>query len=103
MIRAMIMSVLIVFCMCLAYYLLTYLIIEITIWDPFNHFNTPNKRSVNKRRKEVKIINKIVDYYKYCKKCKYYKESENSEPCDNCLANPVNVNSQKPIRFEEKD
>lgn len=46
---------------------------------------------------------KIVDFEKYCRKCKYYAKSESDDPCWSCLENPVNVNSQKPVYFKEKE
>ena len=44
---------------------------------------------------------KIVDFGYYCEKCKHYEESENGEPCDECLSNPVNLYSHKPVKYEE--
>lgn len=45
---------------------------------------------------------KIVDFNEYCSKCEYYKKKENEEPCDDCLSNPVNSYSHKPVDFKEK-
>lgn len=49
---------------------------------------------------------KIVDFKKYCQLCKYQDLPKNEfdgeqEPCETCLSNPVNINSRKPIKFEE--
>lgn len=44
---------------------------------------------------------KIVFYDEYCSKCKYYNASEASDVCNECLNNPVNVDSHKPINYEE--
>ena len=46
---------------------------------------------------------KIVDYKTYCKKCKFKncKDQDGEEPCNECLNNPVNLNSKKPIKYEE--
>lgn len=49
----------------------------------------------------MEIINKFVDFYKYCKDCKHLEEKETDEPCNTCLDNPVNLHSQKPVKFEE--
>lgn len=46
---------------------------------------------------------KEVDFHKYCKKCKHQKKSESEDPCWDCLDQPVNEDSHKPIYFEEKD
>lgn len=45
---------------------------------------------------------KIVRFDEYCKKCKHKDKKEDETPCDECLDNPVNVDSHKPVKFEEK-
>ena len=49
-------------------------------------------------------MNEIKEvYYKdYCKKCKYAKLKEHEDPCNDCLEQPYNYNSHKPIHFEEE-
>lgn len=44
----------------------------------------------------------IVDYEKWCKLCKHEELSEYKMPCFECLDVPTNMNTTKPIRFEEK-
>ena len=44
---------------------------------------------------------KHVYFYEYCKLCKHSKLSEDEEPCCECLLEPVNLNSHKPVHFEE--
>ena len=44
---------------------------------------------------------KEVLYYVYCKKCKYASKSEAEDPCWDCLNQPVNTDSHKPVYFEE--
>ena len=46
---------------------------------------------------------KEVYFDKYCKTCKYEKTDEALDPCDECLGEPVNLYSHKPIKWEEKD
>lgn len=46
---------------------------------------------------------KFVDFEKYCKKCEYNNTAESDVPCWECLEQPVNYNSEKPIRFKERD
>ncbi len=46
---------------------------------------------------------KEVDFYKYCPICKHMKKAGTSEPCNTCLDNPVNINSRKPVKFEENN
>ena len=48
-------------------------------------------------------MKKLVDFDIYCVKCKYKKVSQHEEPCNTCLANPVNEDSHKPVMFEEKE
>lgn len=45
---------------------------------------------------------KEVYFDQYCKTCKYEKTNENAYPCDECLEEPANVNSHKPVKWEEK-
>ena len=45
---------------------------------------------------------KIVNFNEYCYKCKYYDLDTDEEPCDECLDNPANIDSHKPVKFEEK-
>lgn len=45
---------------------------------------------------------KEVDFT-YCLKCKHWTKQEAEEPCHECLNNPVNANSHKPVRFEAKE
>lgn len=45
---------------------------------------------------------KEVYFDEYCPKCKFYALDEAEEPCDSCLAEPVNTYSHKPLFFKEK-
>lgn len=45
---------------------------------------------------------KEVYFNQYCKTCKYEKLKETEEPCCDCLEDPVNVYSHKPVKHEEK-
>ena len=47
---------------------------------------------------------KIVDFDQYCDKCRYYTPDVfgNEEPCYECLANPTNVDSRRPVKYEKK-
>lgn len=45
---------------------------------------------------------KEVYFGQYCTTCKHEKKAETDDPCDDCLENPVNVYSHKPVRWEEK-
>lgn len=44
---------------------------------------------------------KLVQFENRCKSCKHVKESATEDPCDECLSNPTNTDSHKPVRWEE--
>ena len=46
---------------------------------------------------------KEVYFGLYCKECKYELKDEADEPCHDCLNEPVNTYSHKPVYFEEKE
>lgn len=46
---------------------------------------------------------KEVYFGQYCKKCRYEKLSEGESPCDECLEEPANLYSHKPVKYEEKE
>lgn len=45
---------------------------------------------------------KEVYFHQYCKTCEHFDKMEEEEPCDDCLAEPVNTDSHRPVRWEEK-
>ena len=47
-------------------------------------------------------VYKEVYFNEYCTLCKYEKTSEEEDPCHECLNNPVNVYSHKPVNWKEK-
>lgn len=46
---------------------------------------------------------KEVYFHEYCKTCKYRKAANTDEPCNECLDEPINLNSHKPVKYEEND
>lgn len=46
---------------------------------------------------------KEVYFEQFCKICKHKEKSEKDDPCFDCLAEPANLNSHKPVKFEEKE
>ena len=46
---------------------------------------------------------KEVYFHVYCEQCKHVKVPEHEDPCDECLHEPVNAHSHKPVKFEEKE
>lgn len=45
---------------------------------------------------------KMVFYDEYCPKCKNWKTDEVKDPCNECMDQPFNYDSHKPINFQEK-
>lgn len=45
---------------------------------------------------------KEVRFDEYCKTCKYESKKEDEDPCDECINNPVNLYSKKPVNWKEK-
>lgn len=41
--------------------------------------------------------------WEYCKYCKYSKKTEQDDPCWDCLNEPVNDDSRRPLYYQEKD
>lgn len=46
---------------------------------------------------------KEVNFGEYCKTCKYEKRSERMIPCCYCLEEPLNLYSEKPVKWEAKE
>ena len=44
---------------------------------------------------------KEVYFYEYCESCKHVEVKDQDEPCSECLENPTNLNSHKPVNWEE--
>lgn len=45
---------------------------------------------------------KEVFFDQYCKACQHSKLAETEMPCEECLDEPVNQSSHKPVRWVEK-
>lgn len=41
-----------------------------------------------------------VNYHEYCDKCKYKDVDDIMDPCNECLGEPCNLNSEKPVYYE---
>lgn len=48
-------------------------------------------------------IYKEVRFDQYCKTCKYVNMPGHKDPCNDCLDYGVNVQTSKPVRWEEKE
>lgn len=48
-------------------------------------------------------IYKEVDFKTYCETCEHKDLEEKFDPCNDCLAEPMNVNSDKPIYWKEAE
>ena len=45
---------------------------------------------------------KEVFFDVYCPTCKHRDKPESEDPCDECLDNPANVDSHKPVNWKKK-
>lgn len=45
---------------------------------------------------------KIVNF-EYCNTCEYKDTPEDENPCHECLNEPVNLYSEKPVNYKEKE
>lgn len=46
---------------------------------------------------------KFVYFNEWCPRCTHFADDETDDPCNECLTNPVALNSHKPVKFEPKD
>lgn len=46
---------------------------------------------------------KEVYFNEYCKTCAHFDLKETDDPCDECLAETVNLYSHKPVKWEKKE
>lgn len=46
---------------------------------------------------------KEVYFDQYCQTCKHCDTPESEEPCNECLYEPVNLYSHKPVKYAEKE
>lgn len=44
---------------------------------------------------------KEVHFHEYCPKCKHRKVKNHEEPCNECLGEPTNLYTHKPVKFED--
>ena len=49
----------------------------------------------------MELIEKFVEFNEYCPRCKHKKVPETEDPCNECLTEPTNEYSHKPVRFED--
>ena len=46
---------------------------------------------------------KEVYFDQYCKTCEYKDLPESEDPCFDCLEEPTNLESHKPVHYKEKE
>lgn len=49
----------------------------------------------------MEYLFKEVDFTTYCKSCKYTEIDDVKDPCNECLAEPKNLHSSKPVKWED--
>lgn len=50
----------------------------------------------------MELVERIVEYSDYCRKCKHLDKPEYKDPCNECLENPVNINTTAPVKYEPR-
>ena len=50
----------------------------------------------------MEIVDKEVEFHRYCVLCKHRDKKETESPCCECLEEPFNTNTGKPVKWEEK-
>lgn len=66
-------------------------------------FNERKRRRIQRKEEEqMEDLCKEVYFDHYCETCKHEKLAEDQEPCNECLNEPVNTYSHKPVKWEEK-
>ena len=51
----------------------------------------------------AEIIEREVDYFKWCSSCKHLMKKGTEDPCNDCLSQFKNTNTDKPVYYEEPD
>ena len=56
----------------------------------------------------MEVQDHFVEFDKYCNSCQFYdlkknKNGDEPEPCNECLSNPTNVDSRKPVKYIKKE
>lgn len=46
---------------------------------------------------------RMVEFHKYCETCKYKELDDCEDPCNECLDHPVNLYSERPVNWVEKE
>lgn len=46
---------------------------------------------------------KEVYFHEYCKTCKYKDVDDVKDPCNECLGEPANLHSHKPVNYTPKE
>lgn len=46
---------------------------------------------------------KEVYFNEYCKSCTYKEMAETDEPCSECLSEPTNWNTHRPVKYVKKE
>ena len=46
---------------------------------------------------------KIVDFHKYCESCEHFELKETDDPCFDCLNEPVNTYTHRPVYYKAKN
>lgn len=77
-----------------AMFIICFIIVSWIMWDDITN---------DSEEDDMEDIYKEVYFDQYCQFCKHEKLKEADDPCDDCLAQTVNLYSHKPVYWEEKE
>ena len=46
---------------------------------------------------------KEVYFDQYCKTCEFWNTKDVEDPCNECLGEPCNLHTHKPVKYKEKE
>ena len=46
---------------------------------------------------------KLVEFENYCKTCEHKDVEQHKDPCHECLSEPTNLHSKKPVNYKKKE
>lgn len=52
---------------------------------------------------EIESKHKIVEYDRYCKSCVHFDDEPFTDPCNECLNTPTNIDSHRPVYWSESN
>lgn len=51
----------------------------------------------------MEYLRKEADFFTYCNQCKHKEKRDIEDPCNECLGEPGNYHTHKPVYFEPEE